>query len=78
MLTLSGKSALTQKAWRSALKTMQLTAEQRRQILELRRRYLRRAGAIVHDRQRIASQLQVRLSAGPQGLQSCMEARTRR
>ncbi len=52
-------------AWRSILQALQLSADQRRQMLELRRRFLRRYGAILQARQRIASQLQVpkRLSA---------------
>ena len=45
--------------WRGILKAMQLTAEQRRQILELRRCYLRRYSSILQERQRIASKLQV-------------------
>ncbi len=46
-------------AWRSILNTIQLSTEQRQQMLELRRRFLRRYGAILQDRQRIAGELQV-------------------
>lgn len=45
--------------WRGILKAIQLTPEQRRQMLELRRRFLRRCGTVLQDRQRIAGQLQV-------------------
>jgi hypothetical protein len=45
--------------YRDILKAIQLTPNQRQQMLELRRRFLRRYGAILQDRQRIAGRLQV-------------------
>jgi hypothetical protein len=45
--------------YRDILKAIQLTPNQRQQMLELRRRFLRRCGAILQDRQRIAGRLQV-------------------
>lgn len=51
-------SAQAVETWRGILKAIQLTPEQRRQMLELRRRFLRRCGAVLQDRQRIAGRLQ--------------------
>lgn len=51
-------SAQATELYRGILKAIQLTPNQRQQMLELRRRFLRRYGAILQDRQRIAGRLQ--------------------
>jgi len=63
----------SREVWRDILKSIQLTREQRTQLLELRRRFLVRCSVILKDRQEIAKKLEAIYPHGEGNHQSAFQ-----